>query len=58
MSVFEERMNIEVITILNNKEKSIQMGENGRDYVHSNFAWDVIVDKYMKFFREVSGEKE
>ncbi|MBO4523101.1 glycosyltransferase family 4 protein [Ruminococcus sp.] len=43
---------------LNNKEKAIQMGENGRNYVRSNFAWDVIVDKYMKFFREVSGEKE
>ncbi|WP_295067621.1 glycosyltransferase family 4 protein [Ruminococcus sp.] len=43
---------------LNNKEKAAQMGENGRNYVRSNFAWDVIVDKYMKFFREVSGDKE
>ena len=57
---FEDYFEFEGCTdwFLNNKEKSIQMGENGRDYVHSNFAWDVIVDKYMKFFREVSGEKE
>lgn len=43
---------------LKNKDKAAQMGENGRNYVRSNFAWDVIVDKYMKFFREVSGDKE
>jgi glycosyltransferase involved in cell wall biosynthesis len=43
---------------LGNKEKAAQMGGNGSDYVRSNFAWDVIVDKYMKFFREVGGDKE
>lgn len=29
------------------------MGQNGRKYVMDNFAWDVIVDKYLKFFDEV-----
>lgn len=43
---------------LSNREKASQMGENGRSYVRSNFAWDVIVDKYMRFFREVIGESE
>ena len=43
---------------LKNRDKAAVMGENGRRYVRSNFAWDVIVDKYMKFFREVSGDKE
>lgn len=28
------------------------MGENGRNYVLANFAWDVIVKKYMDFFEE------
>ena len=41
--------------ILNNKEISGEMGENGRKYVCENFAWNVIVDKYMKFFGEVAG---
>ena len=43
---------------LNNREKAEIMGENGKNYVRSNFAWDVIVDKYKKFFKEVSGEND
>lgn len=31
-----------------------QMGENGRNYVLSNFAWDVIVERYMDFFRRIA----
>lgn len=32
------------------------MGENGREFVLNNFAWDVIVDKYMTYFKKVAGE--
>lgn len=39
--------------ILHNREIAEQMGKNGREYVCSHFAWDVIVDKYMNFFNEV-----
>lgn len=41
---------------LNNPEKAAAMGQNGREYVMSRFAWDVIVEKYMKFFKEIAGE--
>ncbi|MBR2459835.1 MAG: glycosyltransferase family 4 protein [Clostridia bacterium] len=30
-----------------------RMGENGRNYVMENFAWDVIVDRYMRFFESI-----
>ena len=43
---------------LANREKAALMGRNGDSYVRSNFAWDVIVEKYKKFFAEVTGEKE
>lgn len=42
--------------LINNPETADQMGENGRNYVLSNFAWDVIVDKYMGFFKKIAGE--
>lgn len=42
--------------ILNNKEISEEMGQNGIKYVRKNFAWDVIIDKYMNFFREVAAD--
>lgn len=29
------------------------MGKNGNDYVRSNFAWDVIVQRLIKFFKEL-----
>ena len=44
--------------ILGHKDTAWKMGSNGRDYVRKNFDWDVIVDKYKKFFEEVSGESE
>ena len=44
--------------MLRNREKATLMGRNGGDYVRSNFAWDVIVEKYKKFFAEVIGERE
>ena len=43
--------------MLRNREKAALMGRNGGEYVRSNFAWDVIVEKYKKFFAEVIGER-
>ena len=42
--------------LINNPAVADQMGENGRNYVLSNFAWDVIVERYMKFFKEIANE--
>lgn len=42
---------------LNHEEISATMGENGRKYVKTRFDWDVIVGKYLKFFREIAGEE-
>lgn len=39
--------------ILKNEDKSIRMGENGRQYVNENFSWDIIVKKYMDFFTKL-----
>lgn len=39
--------------LLNHPEIEKQMGENGRNYVLSEFSWEVIVKKYLKFFEEV-----
>jgi len=44
---------------LKNTETANQMGLQGYDFVKSNFSWDIIVDKYIKFFKKVSqSEKE
>lgn len=43
--------------ILQNKEKADAMGKNGCTYVHENFAWDVIVERYTKFFEEISNKE-
>ncbi|MBQ9117476.1 MAG: glycosyltransferase family 4 protein [Clostridia bacterium] len=42
--------------LINHPDVAAQMGENGRNYVLSNFAWDVIVDRYMRFFKRIAGE--
>lgn len=39
--------------LLKNKEIASQMGENGYQYVNNNFAWDVIVERYMHFFENI-----
>ena len=39
--------------IISNKDTAWKMGSNGRDYVRKNFDWDVIVDKYKRFFEEI-----
>lgn len=44
--------------LLEHEEVSKQMGKNGRQYVTENFAWDIIVDKYLSFFEEISEAAE
>lgn len=44
--------------LLANPEKAVIMGQNGREYVKAHFDWDVIVEKYRNFFREITGEQE
>lgn len=40
--------------LINHKDDSDIMGENGYNYVMNNFAWDVIVDRYYKCFQELA----
>lgn len=42
--------------MLTHPQEADAMGENGRQYVLDNFAWDVIVEKYTDFFQKVAGE--
>lgn len=37
----------------NNIEFADLMGHNGREYVLNNFDWNVIVEKYMEYFRKI-----
>ena len=39
-----------------NPDVCAQMGENGRQFVIENFAWDVVVRKYREFFEKLAGE--
>lgn len=41
---------------LSNPETARIMGENGRKFAVENFNWDVIVEKYTKYFHEISNE--
>jgi len=45
---FEECVNY----LQRNEDICLEMGKNGKKYVMSNFSWDVIVEKYMNFFKE------
>lgn len=38
-------------------EAADQMGLNGRDFVLKNYAYDVVIKKYMRFFQKVLGER-
>ena len=42
--------------LLTHEETAKQMGRNGREYVLKNFSWDVIVEKLMAFFAELTQE--
>ena len=35
------------------KMKADIMAKNGHDYVCDNFAWDIMVEKYKRFFKEL-----
>ena len=43
--------------LVNHPDIADQMGENGRNYVLSNFAWDVIVERYMNFYKEICNKQ-
>ena len=43
--------------ILSNYDVAKAMGENGCKFVESNFSWDVIVERYMEFFKGVIGNE-
>lgn len=43
--------------LLKHQDIAGQMGENGRNYVMSNFAWDIIVEKYLNFFAEIAKDE-
>ena len=36
--------------LLSHEGIAAQMGKNGRKYVRGHFAWDIIIDKYKKYF--------
>ena len=42
---------------LENPEKAKAMGLAGRKFVLDTFAWDVIVEKYMNYFKQVAHEE-
>lgn len=39
--------------LLNNSEIADSMGNAGNQFVNDNFEWNVIVDKYTRFFQEI-----
>lgn len=44
--------------LLSHQETADQMGRNGRAFVLENFSWDVIVERYMDYFRMIEREIE
>lgn len=42
--------------IAQHPENADIMGGSGREYVMENFTWDIITQKYLKFFAEIAGE--
>lgn len=46
---FEETLDY----LLTNSEDAAIMGRNGGEYVRNHFSWDIIVNKYLNFFREI-----
>ncbi len=44
--------------ILQNREAADEMGANGRNFVLNNYTWDVVTDKYKRFFEKVSEARE
>lgn len=50
-SYFEFEQAVEYL--LNNSQEADSMGMNGRKFVLNNFAWDVIVERYTKYFEQM-----
>lgn len=44
--------------LLENEAVSEQMGRNGRKFVLEHFSWDVIVEKYAEYFKQLSENHE
>ena len=44
--------------LMDNKHIADDMGRNGRVFVKDNFAWDVIVEKYLGFFEGLDSQKQ
>ena len=44
--------------IYNNTDIAKQMGQNGRDFVLNNFKWEVIVERFVDFFKKVREYEE
>lgn len=42
-----------VTYMLTHAEVANQMGQNGQKFVQGNFTWDVIVDRYKKYFEQM-----
>ncbi|MDR2650644.1 MAG: glycosyltransferase family 4 protein [Clostridiales bacterium] len=42
--------------ILNNKDVAELMGEQGKHFVLENYAWEVIIKKYITYFNSLNGE--
>lgn len=47
-----------IIALLNDGDRSRDMGEKGRDFVVNNYSWEIIVDKLEATFQELIGAKE
>ena len=43
---------------IENPDTAIKMGKNGREFVLSNFKWDIIVKKFTEFFEQVISDME
>jgi len=41
--------------LLSHPDIAGEMGENGKRFVMSNFTWDVIVDRYIRYFKKAVG---
>lgn len=39
--------------ILNHPKQAAQMGKNGENYVRTHFSWEVVVDNYTAFFKQL-----
>lgn len=44
--------------IIGHEDIAKQMGENGCRFVKNNFAWEVIIDKYLEFIKEIATDAE